>query len=144
MFAIKAKIYKVLYNHSSFIAVDETSSYWSEQKASNFLAFHWSPYGSLVSSGHFVTTRVVLVTSTVVHLPKRTETSLITEADLITKLEQAVQSCNSWFGFYSYFLIFKIADNVFMLFTASFSGTMIICTSTVLLIADKIRLDRMM
>ena len=35
------------------------------KKAPNFLAFHWSPHGSLVSIGqHFVTTRVV-------HLPKR-------------------------------------------------------------------------
>ena len=46
------------------------------QKGNNFSAFHWSPHDSLVSIGHhFVTTRVV-------HLPKRTETSLITEADL--------------------------------------------------------------
>ena len=45
------------------------------QKAPNFSAFHWSPYGSLVSIGqNFVTTKVV-------HLPKRTETSLITESD---------------------------------------------------------------
>ena len=45
------------------------------QKAPNFSAFSWSPHGSLVSIGqHFVTTRVV-------HLPKRTETSLITESD---------------------------------------------------------------
>ena len=45
------------------------------QRAPNFSAFHWSPHGSLVSIGqHFVTTRVV-------HLPKRTETSLITESD---------------------------------------------------------------
>ena len=51
-------------------------------------------HGILVSIGqHFVTTKVL-------HLPKRTETSLITEADLITKLDQAVRavhSCNSWF-----------------------------------------------
>ena len=39
--------------------------------------FHWSPRGSLVSIGlHFVATRVV-------HLPKSTETSLITESDQI-------------------------------------------------------------
>ena len=45
------------------------------QKAPNFSAFHWSPHGSLVSIvQHFVATRVV-------HLPKRTETSLITESD---------------------------------------------------------------
>ena len=47
-------------------------------KAPNFSAFHWPPHGSLVSIGqHFVITRVV-------HLPKGTETSLITKADLIT------------------------------------------------------------
>ena len=45
------------------------------QKAPNFSAFHWSSHGSMVSIGqHFVTTRIV-------HLPKRTKTSLITESD---------------------------------------------------------------
>ena len=45
------------------------------QKAPNFSAFHWSPHGSLVFvCQHFVATRVV-------HLPKRTETSLIVESD---------------------------------------------------------------
>ena len=45
------------------------------QKAPNFSAFHLSPYGSLVSIGqHFLITRVL-------HLPKMTETSLITESD---------------------------------------------------------------
>ena len=44
-------------------------------KTPNFSAFHWSPRGSLVSIGHhFVATRVV-------HLPKSTETSLMTESD---------------------------------------------------------------
>ena len=82
------------------------------QKAPNFSAFHLSPHGSLVSIGqHFVTTRVV-------HLPKRTETSLITESDqsghnhqllqlctactALSYLDQAVRavhSCNSWFDF---------------------------------------------
>ena len=80
------------------------------QKAPNFSAFHWSPHGSLVSIGqHFVTTRVV-------HLPKRTETSLITQSDqsgpnyqllqLCTactawsdsdQAVRAVHSCSSWF-----------------------------------------------
>ena len=63
------------------------------QKAPNFSAFHWSLHGRMVSIGqHFVTTRVV-------HLPKRTETSLFAEADLITESDQAVRavhSCNSW------------------------------------------------
>ena len=45
------------------------------QKAPNFSAFHWSQQGSLVSIGqHFVAMRVV-------HLPERTETSLITKPD---------------------------------------------------------------
>ena len=45
------------------------------QKAPNFSAVHWSLHGSLVSIvQRFVTTRVV-------HLPKETETSLITESD---------------------------------------------------------------
>ena len=52
------------------------------QKAPYFSAFHWSPHGSLVSIGqHFVTIRVV-------HLPKRTETSLITESDQIGPYHQ--------------------------------------------------------
>ena len=45
-------------------------------KAPDLSAFHWSPHGSVVTIGqHFVIIRVV-------HLPKRTETSLITESDL--------------------------------------------------------------
>ena len=78
-------------------------------KTPNFSAFHWSPRGSLVSIGqHFVDTRVV-------HLPKSTKTSLITESDqrgpnhLLLQLctvrtawsdsdqaVRAVHSCNSW------------------------------------------------
>ena len=79
-------------------------------KTPNFSAFHWSPHACLVSIGqHFVTRRVV-------HLPKRTETSLITKSDqsgpnyhllqLCTartawsdsdQAARAVHSCNSWF-----------------------------------------------
>ena len=33
MFAVKAKIYGVLYNQASSIAFDETSSYWSAPKS---------------------------------------------------------------------------------------------------------------
>ena len=80
------------------------------QKAHNFSAFHWSPNGCLITIGqHFVTTRVV-------HLPKRTETSLITESDQsranhqllqlctvrtawsdLDQAVRAVHSCKSWF-----------------------------------------------
>ena len=45
------------------------------QKAPNFSAFHWSSHGSLVSIGQNVVTR------TVIHLPKRIETSLFAESD---------------------------------------------------------------
>ena len=44
-------------------------------KTPNFSAFHWSPPGSLVSIGQ------QLVATRVVHLPKSTETSLITKLD---------------------------------------------------------------
>ena len=84
------------------------------QKAPYFSAFHWSPHGCLITVGqHFVTTRVV-------HLPKRTETNLITKSDqsgpnhqllqLCTartawsdsdQAVRAVHSCNSWFRHHS-------------------------------------------
>ena len=54
MLAVKAKIYEVPYKESSSIAFDETSSYWSALKSSNFLGFslvttrwsgfHWSEF----------------------------------------------------------------------------------------------------
>ena len=57
------------------------------QKALNFSVFHWSPHGCLIIIGqHFVTTRVV-------HLPKRTETSLITESDQSRANHQLLQLC---------------------------------------------------
>ena len=83
-------------------------------KTHNFSAFHWSPRGS---RQHFVATRVV-------HLPKSTETSLITESDQSGPDHQllqlctastawsdsdqavlAVHSCNSWF--------YLLSDRVF-------------------------------
>ena len=89
MFAVKAKIYGVLYRQSSSIAFDETSSYWSAHKTPNFSAFHWSPRGSMVSIGqHFVATRVV-------QLPKSTETSLITESDQSGPNHQLLQICTA-------------------------------------------------
>ena len=58
-------------------------------KTPNFSAFHWSPHGSLVSIGqNFVTTRVV-------HLPKRTETRLITESDQSGTNHQLLQLCTT-------------------------------------------------
>ena len=39
MLAVKAKIYGVLYKPSSSIDFDETSSYWSALKTSEFLGF---------------------------------------------------------------------------------------------------------
>ena len=61
----------------------------SAKNAPNFSAFRWSPHGSLVSVGqNFVTTRVV-------HLPKRTETSLITESDQSGPNHQLMQLCTA-------------------------------------------------
>ena len=77
------------------------------QKAPNFSAFHWSPKGCLITIGqHIVITRKV-------HLPKSTETSLITESDQSGPNHQlctartawsdsdqallVVHSCDSWF-----------------------------------------------
>ena len=89
MFVVKAKIYGVLYKQPSSIAVDETSSYWLVPKLLISLAFHWSPCGSLVSIGqHFIATRVV-------HLPKSTETSLITKSDQSGLNHQLLQPCTA-------------------------------------------------
>ena len=51
------------------------------QKAPNFSAFHWSPQGCLITIGQ------------VVHLRKRTETSLITESDQSRANHQLLQLC---------------------------------------------------
>ena len=59
------------------------------QKAPNFSAFHWSPHSCVITIGqHFVTTRVV-------HLPKRTKTSLITESDQSRANHQLLQLCTA-------------------------------------------------
>ena len=58
-------------------------------KTPNFSAFHLSLPGCLVSIGqHFVATRVV-------HLPKNTETSLITESDQGGPNPQLLQLCTA-------------------------------------------------
>ena len=60
------------------------------QKAPNFSAFHWSAHGCLVSIGQdFVTTRVV-------HLPKRTETNVITESDQSGPYHQLLHLCTKF------------------------------------------------
>ena len=100
----------MLYNESSPIAFDESSCHWSAPETPNFSAFHWSLHRSLVSTGqHFVTTRVV-------YLLKRTETSLITESDIITDSDQAMRAVhggNSWFD--CVFVIFKAASSCHIL-----------------------------
>ena len=93
MVAAKAKIYGGFIINPTLSLLMKHLVIGQRQKTPNFSAFHWSPHGRLVSIGqHFVTTRVV-------HLPKRAETSLITEADPITESDQAVRavlSCKSW------------------------------------------------
>ena len=112
MFAVKAKIYRVLYNNPALSLLIKHLVIGQRLKTPNFSAFHWSPRGSLVSIGqHFVATRVV-------HLPKSTETSLLPNRtksgpnhqllQLCTtstawsdsdQAEQAVHSCISWLLF---------------------------------------------
>ena len=91
VFAVKAKIYGVLCKQSSSIGFDETSSYSGQRlKTPNLSAFHWSPRGSLVFiSQHVVATRVV-------HLPKSTETSLITESDQSGPNHQLCTARTAW------------------------------------------------
>ena len=63
------------------------------QKAPNFSAFHWLPHGCLIAIGqHFETTREV-------HLPKRTETSLITESDQSGPNHQLLQLSGIFLAF---------------------------------------------
>ena len=115
MFAVKAKIYRVLYKQSSSIAFCTARQclplrrkftecsinspalsilmkhlvIGQRLKAPNFSAFHCSPRGSLVSIGqHFVAARVV-------HLPKSTETSLIIESDKSGPNHQLLQLCTA-------------------------------------------------
>ena len=87
MLAGKAKFYGVSIINPALSLLMKHLVIGQCQKAPNFSAFHWSPHGSLVSIGqHFVTTRVV-------HLPKRTETRLVTESGQAVR---TVHSCNSW------------------------------------------------
>ena len=110
MFAVKAKIYGVSINSPALSLLVKHLDIGQRLKTPNFSAFHWPPRGSLVSiDQHFVATRVV-------HLPKSTKTSLITESDKSGPNHQllqlykartawsdsdqavrAVHSCNSWF-----------------------------------------------
>ena len=80
MFDVKTKSYGLIYNQSSSIALMKPA-----HKSSLFLGFHWSPHRSMVFIGqHFV-----------VHLPKRTETSLITESDQSGPNHQLLQLCTA-------------------------------------------------
>ena len=96
MFAFKAKIIECsIINPAGWFLMKHLVT-GQRHKACNFLAFHWSPHGCLVSIGqHFVTTRVV-------HLPKRTERSLITELHPSGPYHRirpgcvAMHGCNSW------------------------------------------------
>ena len=53
MFAVRAKIYGVLYIINPTLSLlMEHLVIGQRQKAPNFSAFHWSPHGSLVSRYH--------------------------------------------------------------------------------------------
>ena len=110
MFAVNANFLECSINSPALSLLMKHLVIGQRLKTPNVSAFHWSLRGSLVSIGqHFVATRVV-------HLPKSTETSLITESDqrgpnhqllrLCTariawsesdQAMRAVHSCNSWF-----------------------------------------------
>ena len=108
IFAVKAKIYGVLYNQASSIAFDETSSYWSALKSSWFLGFslvttrlsyfHWS-----VFPNHEGSTFTEKDQNKVNYRigPLRSDSVIKLVSDLITESDQAVRavhSCNSWFS----------------------------------------------
>ena len=106
MFAVKAKIYGVLYNQASSIAFDETSSHWSALKISLFLGFslgtsrlsgfHWSAFRNYQGSTftekdrNKLNYRIGLL---------RSDSVIELFSDLITESDQAVRavnSCSSW------------------------------------------------
>ena len=88
MFAVEAKIYGVLYNSPALSLLMKHLVIGKRLET----GFHWSPRGSLVSiDQHFVATRVV-------HLPKSTETSLITESDQRGPNHQLLQLCTGRVG----------------------------------------------
>ena len=75
MFAVKAKFMVCSIIQLALSILMKHLVIGQHQKDPNSAAFHWLPHGRMVSKGqHFVTTRVL-------HLPKRTETNLITESD---------------------------------------------------------------
>ena len=92
MFAIKQKFMKCSINSPALSLLMKHLVIGQRLKTPNFSAFHWSPHGSLVSIGqNFVTSRVV-------HLPKRTETSSITESDQSGPNHQLLQLCTARTG----------------------------------------------
>ena len=106
MFAVKAKIYGVLYNQASSVAFDETSSYWSALESSIFLGFslvttwlfgfHWSAFRN--HEGSTFTEKDQNKVNDRIG-PLRSDSVIKLVSDLITELDQdvrAVHSCNSW------------------------------------------------
>ena len=88
-FAVKAKFMDCSIINLTLSLLMKHLVIGQRQKAPNFSTFHWSPHGSLVSIGqHFVT-------SMVVHLPKRRETSVITESDQSGPNHQLLQLCTA-------------------------------------------------
>ena len=106
MFAVKAKIYGVLYNQPSSIAFDETSSYWSALKSPDFSASHWSPqvvwFHWSAFRNHEGSTFTEKDRNKLNYRigPLRPDSVIKLVSDLITESNQAVRavhSCNSWF-----------------------------------------------
>ena len=87
MFAVKAKFMEYSIINPALSLLMKHLVIGQHQEAPNFSAFHWSSNGSLVSIGQqFITTRVV-------HLPKRIETSFFTESDRSVPNYRIVPGC---------------------------------------------------
>ena len=92
MFAVRTKIYGVLYNQASSIAFDETSSYWSALWLSGF---HWSAFRNHQGSTFTEKDRNKLN-----YRIGPSDSVIKLVSDLITESDQAVRavhSCNTWF-----------------------------------------------
>ena len=87
MFAVQAKFMECSVVNPALSFLIKNLVVGQPQKAPNFSSFHWSSHGCLVSIGqNFVTTRIV-------YLQKRTETSFITESDRSTPNHRIGPGC---------------------------------------------------
>ena len=102
MFAVKAKIYGVLYIKPAQSLLMKHLAIGQRQNAPDFSAFHWSPRGNLVFRNHQGSTFTEKDRNKLNYRigPLRSDSTIKLVSDLITESDQAVRavhSCNSWF-----------------------------------------------